>query len=212
MLDIVKYPRTMHLPWSESLSNDDRVISDLSILINSDVVVTEKMDGENTSMYRDYIHARSMDSSSHPSRAWVKNFWNGIRFDIPNGWRICGENLYAKHSIEYDNLLSYFYGFSIWNEENVCLSWDDIVEWLNIIGIVPVPVLYRGIFNKNVLIELGEKINRNYQEGYVVRCSNSFRYEDFDKKVAKYVRKNHVQTDEHWMYSEIVKNKIMVNE
>jgi len=42
--DRVKYPRTMHLPWSPGLQNDDRVIKSLDRLIGRTVVVTEKMD------------------------------------------------------------------------------------------------------------------------------------------------------------------------
>jgi len=41
-------------------------------LIGREVVVTEKMDGENTTMYCDNIHARSIDGRHHPSRDWVK--------------------------------------------------------------------------------------------------------------------------------------------
>jgi hypothetical protein len=35
-------------------------------------------------------------------------------------------------------------------------------------------------------------------EGYVVRISDSFIYKDFRNVVAKWVRENHVTTDEHW--------------
>lgn len=165
------------------------------------------MDGENTSMYRDRVHARSIDSKAHSSRNWVKNLWNEIRYDIPTGWRICGENLYAKHSIGYKDLKSYFYGFSIWNEENICLSWDNTVEWLELLGIVSVPVLYRGIFDEEKLRQLS--VDKEKQEGYVVRFSNSFRYEDFSKSVAKFVRFNHVTTSKYWMYSKVEKNLLM---
>lgn len=165
------------------------------------------MDGENTSMYQCKIHARSIDSKAHSSRNWVKNLWNEIRYDIPTGWRICGENLYAKHSIGYKDLKSYFYGFSIWNEENICLSWDNTVEWFELLGIVSVPVLYRGIFDEEKLRQLS--VDKEKQEGYVVRFSNSFRYEDFSKSVAKFVRFNHVTTSKHWMYSKVEKNLLM---
>lgn len=37
-----------------------------------------------------------------------------------------------------------------------------------------------------------------YREGVVVRITDSFKIEDFSKYVCKYVRPNHVQTDEHW--------------
>jgi hypothetical protein len=70
----VKFPRTPHLPFSEGVQEDDRIIESLDALLNHEVVVTKKMDGENTTMYRDHIHARSLDRRSHPSRDWVKQF------------------------------------------------------------------------------------------------------------------------------------------
>ncbi len=118
----VKYPRTHHVPWSEGVNDDDRVLPTMTPFYKKRVIVTEKRDGENTSMYSDYFHARSIDGRSHPSRDWVKGFWAKIMGDIPEGWRVCGENLYAEHSIGYGNLLTYFEGFSIWNERNICLE------------------------------------------------------------------------------------------
>lgn len=44
----VKYPRTYHLPFSESRTKDDRTLSDCSIFEGREVVVTEKMDGATT--------------------------------------------------------------------------------------------------------------------------------------------------------------------
>jgi hypothetical protein len=92
----VKYPRTMHLPWSPNLQNDDRVIQDLSTLEGSLVVVTEKMDGENTSMYDDNVHARSINSGDHPSRRKIREIFNSKKHDIPPHFRVCGENMYAR--------------------------------------------------------------------------------------------------------------------
>lgn len=46
MDDRVKYPKTMHLPWSPGLQNDDRVIANLDAFRGHEVVVTEKLDGE----------------------------------------------------------------------------------------------------------------------------------------------------------------------
>lgn len=71
---LVKYPRTHHLPWSENITDDDRIMSSLKEFIGTRVIVTEKMDGENTTMYKDTVHAGSVDSGNHPSRNWVKNF------------------------------------------------------------------------------------------------------------------------------------------
>ncbi len=46
------------------------------------------------------------------------------------------------------------------------------------------------------------------QEGIVIRPASSFHYTNFSKSVAKWVRKNHVQTDNHWIHSEIIPNKL----
>lgn len=202
-----KYPSTPHLPFSPGLQNDDRRIATLNGLLG-DIVVTEKLDGENTSLYADHIHARSLDSRHHASRDWVKHFWGTVNYKIPTGWRVCGENVYARHSIGYDNLSTYFYGFSVWDEENVALGWDDTLEFFYDIGITPVPVLYRGSFILKRLHELAEELDPERQEGFVVRTTAPVRYEDFELKFAKWVRKGHVQTDEHWMTAPIVPNKL----
>ena len=90
----VKFPRTYHLPYSPSVSKDDKQMADDSFFHGKNVVLTMKMDGENTTMYRDSIHARSLDSRSHPSRDWVKNLWSEkVAYKIDARLRICGENL-----------------------------------------------------------------------------------------------------------------------
>ena len=202
----IKYPRSFHLPWSLGATNDDKIMKDISGFYGEEIVITEKMDGENTTISRDYIHARSLDSADHPSRHWVKGLWGQIRYDIPEGWRICGENLYARHSIEYSNLPSYFMVFNIWNNENVCLSFDETIQWCQLIGVEHVPVLWRGIFDEKFVRSF--ELDYSKQEGYVVRATKSFEYDDFERFVGKNVREGHVQTNEHWMFQKIVPNKL----
>lgn len=201
----VKYPRTHHLPWSEGMHDDDRRIASMRSFEDRRVIVTVKMDGENTSLYRDGMHARSVDGRHHPSRAWVKNMWAKISQDIPAGWRVCGENLYAQHSISYQDLPSYFMGFSIWNERNECLSWDETLEWFELLDIEPVPVLYDGLYDESVIRSLYDS-RKDWAdvEGYVVRAADSFLYGQFRELVAKFVRKGHVQTTKHWMHGQAV--------
>jgi hypothetical protein len=201
-----KYPQTMHFQFSPGLQNDDRRIQTLDELIGREIVVTEKMDGENTSMYSNHIHARSLDSRHHPSRDWVKAFWGEINYLIPEDWRICGENVYAKHSVGYENLETYFYGFSIWNEDNVALSWDETLQWFEELRIEPVPVLYRGPFDLEVLKKLADTVDPLKSEGFVARVTGAVHYDEFDLKFAKWVRKGHVQTNKHWMTEEVVPN------
>lgn len=201
-----KYPRTYHFEFSPGVMNDDRTQFDLSPFEGKEVICTEKMDGENTTMMKNGIYARSMNSNNHPSRNWVKGLWGSICHEIPEDWRFCGENLYAQHSVPYDDLESYFMLFNIWNEKNICLSWDETVEWCKLLGLTHVRVMYRGVFN----IELFKNmyINTEKQEGFVVRLIDSFKYEDFSKSVIKWVRKGHIQTDEHWMTQSIIPNKL----
>jgi hypothetical protein len=202
----VKYPRTMHLDSSPGLQNDDRLIESLDGLIGQEVIVTEKMDGENTTLYCDHLHARSLDSKHHESRNWVKKFHGEIAHLIPEGWRICGENMYAMHSIFYDDLLSYFYGFSVWDNRNVALCIDDQNEFFNTLGIVSPSVMYRGIFDLKILHSIADNLDPVKQEGFVVRVTAEIPFDDFGVKVAKWVRKGHVQTSEHWMTKTIVPN------
>lgn len=194
----VKYPRTNHLPWSPGVNDDDRVMHDLSNFNGKRVIVSKKMDGENTSLYTSHSHARSIDSRGGEDRAWVKQFWSTIAHDIPDDWRICGENLWAEHSIHYDDLKSYFYGFSIWNECNVCLSWDETLEYFSIFGIIHVPVIYDGIYDEKKIRALEKDLQWDTDEGYVVRLADSFKYSEFKTSIAKFVRKGHVQTSKHW--------------
>jgi hypothetical protein len=194
----VKYPRTLHLPWSPGMHEDDRMLKDTAALEGKRVVVTEKMDGENTSLYCDHIHARSIDSRGGEERAWVKQFWSSIAHEIPPGWRICGENLWAEHSISYANLSSYFYGFSVWNARNECLGWDDTQEWFSLLDIQSVPVLYRGAFDERAIRAVEKSLDWNKSEGYVVRLEDSFAYSAFKTSAAKFVREDHIKTTRHW--------------
>ncbi|MGG3507911.1 RNA ligase family protein [Paenibacillus lautus] len=206
----MKYPKTMHLPWSRGYTDDDKILRSTDHFTGQEVVITEKMDGENTTMYPNFIHARSLDSKDHPSRHYVKTLHGGIQFLIPEGYRLCGENVYAKHSLSYSALPAYYMLFSVWNEYNVCLSWNETEAWAERLGLLTVPVLYRGIWDEAAAKACYTKQSNcgGEQEGYVVRLASSFAYGDFKRSVAKFVRKNHVQTDEHWLSKPIEPNRL----
>ena len=82
------------------------------------------------------------------------------------------------------------------------------MEYFDLFGITPVEVIYDGPFNILNLMMIAKHLDTNIHEGFVVRNKESFDYADFSKNVVKYVRKNHVQTDTHWMHAEIVKNEL----
>lgn len=215
-LKYIKYPRTYHCPWSPNLQNDDRRHENVNFFIGKEVVVTVKLDGENTSMYPDYIHARSLDSRHHESRSWVKALHGSLKHNIPDGFRICGENMYAEHSIHYTGLESYFFVFSIWDANNVSLSWDDVGIYSDLLGLKTVPVLCRFVWqNEQSSRDFIEQKVQEYKaqsgqevEGYVIRTADPISYKDFRRNVAKMVRKGHVQTNEFWMARPVVPNEL----
>ena len=204
----LRYQTTPHMPFSPGVSRADKVLKSLSHFQGKEVIISKKMDGENSNLYPDGFHAKSPDSRHHPSRDWLARFHAQMAHNIPAGWRVCGENMYAKHSLAYDNLPSYFLAFSVWNERNRALSWDDTVEMLALLELHSVPVLYRGIFDEAVIHRLVAALDLSKDEGLVMRLAEEFAYEDFAKSIAKWVRANHVTTDDHWMHSAIVPNKL----
>lgn len=203
----------MHLSTSPGKSSDDKVIKTLDYLNGQLVVATVKKDGENTTFTSEVCHARSLDSKHHPSRDWVKQFHGQIKHIIPPGYRVCGENLYAMHSIRYFNLKSYFYGFSVWDDANIARPWEETVDlWFTELGITPVETIGEPfIFSLDKANEIIDSIDTAREEGVVFRYAGEIPYEDYDKLVVKWVRANHVQTDTHWMHSELVLNKLAPN-
>ncbi len=203
----VKYPRTNHLPWSQSVQKDDRVLSSTSQFEGREVLVSEKFDGENTTILSNYIHARSVTASAHVSRNLLRSFAARFQHDIPDGWRICGENVFAKHSICYDDLPHHFLGFSAWNDRNQCLSWDETLDIFTILGVTPVRVLYRGLYDEKIIRALWNEKMRDRVEGYVMRVVDEFSYGDFRSLVGKFVRSNHVAASRHWKTQIVTPNQ-----
>lgn len=204
-----KYPKTLHLPWSLHVTSDDKIHDWQTVYAwNHEVIVTEKRDGENSTLYNDHYHARSVDSNHHESRTQIKAIHGAIQSQLPEGWRICGENLTALHSIQYDKLKSYFEVFSIWEGET-CFGWDDTITISESLGLETVPILYRGPSNVENLMRICTQLDLEKQEGYVVRPSANFERSNFQKVTGKFVRADHIQTDQHWMSKPVVYNGLL---
>jgi len=120
----------------------------------------------------------------------------------------CGEYLYARHSIAYEDLPSYFLGFSAWNERNEALGWDDTLDFFELLGIHPVPEIYRGPFDEALLRRIADSMDTKRNEGFVVRLAGPIAYSTFGTSVVKWVRAAHVQTQKHWMHSAVVPNRL----
>lgn len=216
----LKYPRTYHLPSSPGLQNDDRRLPDLSVFEGRRVIATEKIDGEGATMTRQRTYPRSPDGRYHPSRDLMKAFHAARAADIPEEWRICGEYGHARHSIAYtaelgNALPSVFLGFAVFDHRNVMLSWDEQLEIFALIDVVPVPLLYDGPWHPKLVDDIASRIDTTRQEGFVIRDAGEIPYPDgvgdqgrFFSRVAKWVRRGHVQTDEHWMSGPVIPNEV----
>lgn len=198
-----KYNRTYHFPFSPGTTSDDRIKNDWQDILEHELVLTEKLDGENTCLKTNGVYARShVEPTRNP---WAQNMWR--IWDMLNqnlgDLEIFGENLYGIHSIEYTNLDHYFYIFAIRDGDN-WLSWDEVVFYANVLELPVVPVIDRGFFTESEIIskidnqlEIGSVLGGEC-EGLVIRNTGGFLVDDFEHNVLKYVRKNHVKTDEHW--------------
>ena len=210
MTTYFKYPRTLHIPYSGSITSDDKIHSDINHFMGKNVVITEKLDGENTTLYPDgHTHARSIDSKYHASRSWIKADWANKAYRLGPDLRIVGENLYAKHSIGYNHLTSYFYGFSVFHND-ICLSWNESKDLIHDFGYPTPNAFFEGILTPGILDSVEQFVLTisDCTEGFVLRIADEFHIDDFSMNVAKYVRPNHVQTDNHWMHGEFKVNKL----
>jgi len=211
MTTYYKFPRIYHVPWSESLQNDDKMHGDIDFFTGKNVIATIKFDGENTNGYPDLIHARSVDSKHHESRNWVKAYHGSIKHLIPEGYRITGENLYATHSIHYTQLENYFYLINVWNGRNIALSWEETQAWAEKFNTPAVPEFYQGVWDRDRIttaFELYKEGSVDPVEGYVVRIADEIPFEDYSLMTAKMVRRGHVTTSEHWMSQKVIPNEL----
>jgi hypothetical protein len=190
---------------------------DVTGLLNVKVTISEKLDGSNVCLEREGVYARSHNQApDHPSFDLLKAFHASVRHKIPDGLQIFGEWLYAKLSIHYSALPSYLMLFGVRNLDSMFwLSWEDTVLWAEELGVPTVPVLsWKRVFGSrkelNSYLEYaatGDSGGGGWEmEGLVVRLHQEFPDEDFPWSVGKWVRKNHVQTDEHWRTQPIVRN------
>jgi hypothetical protein len=215
----IKHPKMLHLPWSGLVTEDDRKLKTDAVFHKQEVIVTEKIDGENITLAKDYWHPRSLHKKQHWSRDYVQGLHGRIGYQIPEGYRICGENCYATHTIQYDRLPHYFLVHSIWRQR-VCLSWDDSLLLAESLGLTMVPLLYRGLYDLEAIqsavcaMRLRSicATGPGTQEGYVIRLARSFNLSHFAESVGKYVnpafRQAFDEAEDHWSAGHLQRNTL----
>jgi hypothetical protein len=201
--ELTKYPRTPHLPSSPGATSDDKWASNetLAYLASGiELVVTEKMDGGNLSFTHNHFFGRSLDSGTHAWDQQAKALWAQIHFDIPDGWRVSGESMYARRSVAYENLPGVYIMFGLWDEQNVARPWAEVEEWAQLLELPTPRVLYRGTDFQAATRAWGEQLDDEVSEGFVVRDAGAFPYAEFDRHVCKWVRSSHVRTRDDWRH------------
>lgn len=139
-----KYPRTYHFPFSPGTTSDDRIARNVDTLYDAPIVITEKLDGENTCLNQYGVFARSHAAPTRnrwASYLWDK--WNRLK-DKLGDLEIFGESLYAIHSITYTGLDNHYHIFAI-RDGDRWLSWDEVAFYAELIDTPTVPVLFAGI-------------------------------------------------------------------
>jgi hypothetical protein len=212
--DSAKYPRTLHLPFTAHSTTDDKIMDegDVEYLISERTVVTEKLDGSNVCLTSSEVFSRSHGGKpSHASFRPLIRFHERNAHRILSGYSIFAEWCYAVHSIRYEMLQHPLNVFGLRDDSTgEWLNWSDVVEAAEWIGCPTVPVILDGYFSNKEefedIITRFAHLNSVYgveREGLVVRRFSGMEMHGEGKEkrlrgIGKWVRKNHVQTDEHW--------------
>jgi hypothetical protein len=211
----IKYPRTFHWPESLTVHSDDSYHTDPSFFLNKDVVITEKLDGGNTCLHHGEVYARSVSAPSNAGwmamvkkhHAWKTNvlefYFNG---HAPEDTYFYGEDIYGEHSIIYDAVRAEetYHLFNVRYKDQF-LSWDDVKLYAELLGMKHVPNIFAGQFSTIAQITqfFNDELKKpsalgTEREGFVMRIAGEFTANKFATYVCKFVRPNHVQTDQHW--------------
>ncbi|MDX2304842.1 MAG: RNA ligase family protein [Microscillaceae bacterium] len=136
-----KYCRTLHAQISLGTSSDDRFMPSgyvKAFAEMEDLVLTEKLDGQNNCFNKEGVFARSHAvSSEHPWDKPLRERWQLIKNDLKE-LEIFGENMYAIHSIAYRKLESFFYVFAI-REGDYWLPWEEVKFYAEMLDFPTVP-------------------------------------------------------------------------
>jgi hypothetical protein len=231
----IKYPHTPYFPFSPNVDEKDIAESgymNLGNLLNKPLYFSIKMDGSNVVLTNEYVAARNGRDATHASYDMLKSIHAQIKTQIHPDLMIFGEWLYAKHSIYYTNSLKLhklLQIFGIYNKKTH--MWLSIMDMYNIIatlmkknptlsiGGVSSPNRYQFIYIlsnnivfksekalKSEIIKFGNIAISEGHEGIVIRNIYPFHHGKWNENIAKYVRNNHVQTDDHWSLQPIIRN------
>ena len=154
-----KYPRTPHIEGSR-LQAGDRDLSQVpfSKIAGVDLVIEEKVDGANSGISFTADGELRLQSRGHylaggPRerhfalfKTWASSHQWVLWQRLSDRYLVFGEWMYARHTVFYDTLPSYFLEFDVFDRHaQRFLSTDARAALLSGLPIVSVPVLHRGV-------------------------------------------------------------------
>ena len=178
-----KYEKTYRINHKDFYSKGKFLLTpkEEKLLLNGKVIITEKMDGANTGIFKKkgkiFLQKRSGNvDDSHPQFKFFKNqwYWNNYKKikKIPDNLCVYGELMRCVHTIYYDKLPDWFLVFDVYDlKREEYWSWDKVLDLCNKIGLHTVPFIYEGKVNKDTLKQLMPKESTygNIAEGIVVK-------------------------------------------
>lgn len=176
-------------------------------------------------LYRDGgLYWKQKVNQKLPERLQVFGEWTFVKHSIHYGCDCeepcedIGPSLSELTGV--DDERSYFQIFGVYDKVwDMWLSWPETERVSEVLGFPTTPVLYCEDDNDEPTFETNHDARKKLigyardvidkgGEGIVVRSKFPFHYGQFEIKLGKYVRENHVKTDEHWSHKNVTQNNI----
>ena len=223
MTAFFRFPHTPHLAWlGPGKPRDDKVLSPRQVgeLLESDVVVEEKVDGANLGFSVDpdgrllgqnrgsYLELDAPQGQWKPLKRWLSTRRHALIDALGSQLMLFGEWCYAVHSVHYRHLPDWFLAFDVYDRSTGAFwSVDRRNALAATLGIVTVPEFSRGRHSVETLKRLlgTSRVTDGPPEGlYIRREANGLL-----QSRAKLVRAEFVQAiTDHWSKRQLVENHV----
>lgn len=161
-MKFLKYPKTYHLEGSAGFDTKHKNCYPLNVLDGKYIVIEEKIDGANSAISFDsngqlFLQSRGHYLNGGPRerffslfKQWANRWRNDLWNLLSDRYVVYGEYTFAKHTIFYNRLPSYFLEFDIFDKKDgYFLSTkkrQELLAGLNFIH--SVPIIYSGKIEK----------------------------------------------------------------
>lgn len=151
------YPRTPYLREPDAGAAGDRVVpvAERSAWLHRPVVVEEKLDGANVTIWLDGGRVRvasrggpgAMDRAGQlgPLRAWVSRQYDALRAMLDGGRVLYAEWLWLTHTVRYDRLPDHLVALDIWHAGSGFAEVPERDEQVRAARLAGPPRLFAGV-------------------------------------------------------------------